>query len=197
MDLKVSNTYEINRLKTDLAKFGGVFQDQVFFRIENPREKAEFILKQLIGQRYVHLPEYDAIYKWLTNNNGRGVLMSGNCGRGKSMFGRIVIPALLLRESNLCCNVVNSIDLGLKKEIINKKIISVDDVGREREYADYGTKMDLFPCLVDRAEQEGKLLIISTNLSLKELKERYGDRIVDRLKALTYVVEFKGESMRK
>ena len=195
MDSKDLSVYEIQSLITDLSKYNNVITAPIFIRIKNAKEKAEYILSQYID--FKPLPEYEAIYSWLSDNRGRGLLMCGNCGRGKSLFGRLVIPAILLREEHLICNVVNSVDLGKKKEIFEKKIIYVDDIGRENESFEYGNKIDAVSYLIDKAEESKKLLILSTNLTLQELRDRYGDRIIDRLKAITYVVAFKGESMRK
>lgn len=61
----------------------------------------------------------------------------------------------------------------------------------------YGEKRLSFAELVDEAEKKGKLLIISTNLSLSELQQKYGERTVDRLRAITTPVVFKGDSLRK
>ena len=194
MDLQ---KYEIGRLKSDLAKFGCVFNEPVIVKIQNPKQKAEFILTQYLG-KFQQLPEYELIYRWLESNNGRGLLMCGSCGRGKSLFGRIVIPSLLLRDMNLCCNIVNATDIGSRiKELIQKRIIYIDDIGRENESVEYGNRFDALPYLIDIAEQTGKLLIISTNLTSAEIKERYGERTLDRLKAIMSVVSFRGGSLRK
>lgn len=192
-----SQKYNIVGLKNDLSKFGCVFNNPVVVKIENPKEKAEYILSQYLG-KFEQLPEYELIYKWLEDNKGRGLLMCGSCGRGKSLFGRIVIPSLLLRDMNLCCNVVNATEIATKiKEISQKRIIYIDDIGRESESVEYGNRLDAMPYLVDLAEQTSKMLIISTNLTAVEIKERYGERTLDRLKAIMSVVSFKGESMRK
>ena len=44
--------------------------------------------------------------------------------------------------------------------------------------------------------KKGKLLILTTNLSIDELREKYGERTVDRLRAITKTVLFTGESLR-
>ena len=78
-----------------------------------------------------------------------------------------------------------------------KHIIYIDDIGTENLSVKYGEKRLVFPELVDEAEKKGKLLIITTNLSLSELSEKYGERTIDRLRAITTSVLFKGESLRK
>lgn len=78
-----------------------------------------------------------------------------------------------------------------------KHIIYIDDIGTESLSVKYGEKRMTFPELVDEAEKKGKLLIITTNLSLSEIKEKYGERTLDRLRAITTPIVFKGESLRK
>lgn len=58
-------------------------------------------------------------------------------------------------------------------------------------------KVKHFRMLVDYAEKNGIMLIITTNLTWKELTEKYGERTTDRLKALVTPIGFKGKSLRK
>ena len=51
---------------------------------------------ELEGRELIWRPEYKKVAEWLTNTRGRGLFMYGNCGLGKSILGRYVIPALFL-----------------------------------------------------------------------------------------------------
>lgn len=73
----------------------------------------------------------------------------------------------------------------------------IDDIGTEFLSVKYGEKRLSFAELVDEAEKKGKLLIVTTNLSLSELQQKYGERTLDRLRAITTPVVFKGDSLRK
>ena len=77
-----------------------------------------------------------------------------------------------------------------------KHIIYVDDIGTENLSVKYGEKRLAFAELTDEAEKKGKLLILTTNLSIDELREKYGERTVDRLRAITKTVLFTGVSLR-
>ena len=44
------------------------------------------------------LPEYEEIATWLSDNNGRGLLCHGNCGRGKSL---ISLPLLIFTRCTI------------------------------------------------------------------------------------------------
>ena len=81
--------------------------------------------------------------------------------------------------------------------ILKNRIVCIDDIGTEGEYVKYGEHRVPFAELVDLAEKKGTLLILTTNLTVDELRVKYGERVVDRLRAITNVVYFKGSSLRK
>lgn len=144
------------------------------------------------------LSEYDEVVSWLSGNNGRGLLCYGNCGRGKSLICWKIIPLIL---NHYCRKIVSCYDAQQMNADINavkaKHIIYIDDVGTENMSVKYGEKRLAFCEIVDEAEKKGKLLIITTNLSLDEISQKYGERTMDRLVAITARVKFKGESLRK
>lgn len=143
------------------------------------------------------MPQYDDIAEWLENNCGRGLLCFGDCGLGKTLICGKILPLIINHVYGkvvVCCDckqLNRSID-----EIMSKKLIYLDDVGVENESVKFGERRQCFAELVDEAEKRGKLLILTTNLSIDQLLEKYGKRTVDRLKATTKTVLFEGESMR-
>ena len=82
-------------------------------------------------------------------------------------------------------------------DIVKKHIIYIDDVGKESVEVNYGNRNLRFPDIVDEAEKKGKLLMFSTNLSQEKMVEKYGERTVDRLRAITKKIVFRGKSLRK
>lgn len=141
---------------------------------------------------------YRPIVDWMTDNKGRGLLMVGSCGLGKSLIGKYILPYLIRDACRKVVNVFNAQELNSKPdEIIGYHIIYIDDIGTENVSNIYGNKRIPFMELCDATEQKGKLLMCSTNLTIEELKEKYGDRTVDRLRSTTKVVPFIGESLRK
>lgn len=143
------------------------------------------------------LPEYDQVANWLTDNQGRGLFLYGNCGRGKSLLTRHVLPAILLAGLRKVVNVYDIQDMNRElDELLTKRFIALDDVGTEEVINHFGNRRMAFAEVMDVAEKQGKLLIISSNLQQQELLERYGQRVVDRLKAITQRVLFVGNSLR-
>lgn len=144
------------------------------------------------------LQEYEDIVSWLSDNKGRGLLCYGNCGRGKSLICWKIIPLLL---NHYCHKIVACYDAQQMNSDIDavkqKHIIYIDDIGTENVSVKFGEKRLAFCEIVDEAEKRGKLLILTTNLSLDEISQKYGERTMDRLVAITTRVKFKGESLRK
>lgn len=141
---------------------------------------------------------YRPIVDWMTDNKGKGLLMLGGCGLGKSVIGMYILPLLIKDVHKKVVNIFSAQELNKKiDEILKLHIIYIDDIGTEDNLNSYGNKRMPFAELCDDAEKKGKLLILTTNLSIDELTERYGDRVVDRLIATTKAVPFTGDSLRK
>ena len=143
------------------------------------------------------LPEYEEVSGWLAGNEGRGLLCFGNCGRGKTLICGKILP-LLLNHYGKVVSCYDSQQMNAELDAVKQKhIIYVDDIGTENLSVKYGEKRLAFAELADEAEKKGKLLILTTNLSIDELREKYGERTIDRLRAITRTVLFSGESLRK
>lgn len=157
-------------------------------------------LKYYCGEGAVWQQEYEEVAEWLTDNKGRGLWLCGECGRGKTLIGAKILPVLFnfyhfprkiitLYDAKDMNNVYN--------DIVKKHIIYIDDVGKESVEVNYGNRNLRFPDIVDEAEKKGKLLMFSTNLSQEKMVEKYGERTVDRLRAITKKIVFRGKSLRK
>jgi len=157
--------------------------------------KAFQYLLDMQGRKYVHKDGYEKIIAWLSDNESKGLLLLGNCSLGKTFITRYVMPAILLKYTNI---VLKSYDLNRDsiETILSKKICVIDDVGTEDVKNEYGTKRMAFSEIVDNAEKNSNLLIITTNLTGDEIKTRYGLRVYERLIAITTQVAIKGTSER-
>ena len=69
--------------------------------------------------------------------------------------------------------------------ITKKKIIALDDIGTEEVIVNYGNRIEPFSEIMDIVEKKSKMVIITSNITEKQLIDRYGMRILDRLKATT------------
>lgn len=149
------------------------------------------------GRQLIWLPEYDQVAEWLSDNEGRGLFLYGNCGRGKSLICRYVIPAILL---TYCRKVVSVFDVQQMNRdvdlVLSKHIIYIDDIGTEEVSNHYGNRRMAFAEIMDAAEKQNKLVMVSTNLDISGLRAVYGDRVVDRIRSTTRRIVFGGDSLR-
>ena len=176
---------------------------KVRFRLADADEVLMRGLVHFCGERTEWLPEYEEVAEWLTDNDGKGLMCIGDCGRGKTLITQKILPMMfqhyirLLDGSRPAIVCYTAIDLLTRfDEISQYKTVCIDDVGTEPDQKKYGVTHNYFSELVDLCERRDKLLICSTNLGQEELIARYGLRTFDRLTALTRRVFFEGDSMR-
>lgn len=172
--------------------------DRVNIAIPNAKRELLRGLNYFTDENGIWLPEYEAVAAWLSCNNGRGLLCQGNCGRGKTLICGKIIPSLLLHYHKKIVSCYNTQQMNADIDDVKRhKIIYIDDVGEENVSVKYGERRMAFPEIVDEAEKCGKLLLLTTNCTVEELEQKYGVRTMDRLVAITKLVKFKGESLRK
>lgn len=178
-------------------------------RIPNARKHMEDCLRDLLGKRAQWLSAYDRIAEWLTDNKGRGLLCVGVPGTGKSFFCQKMLPAILGNGGRQILS-VDAINLHARlEELKHERICIIDDLGKDdRKF--FGNADNSFFELCNNAERNGNLLIITTNLSPNiinpehpdaaiypdSIERRYGREVLDRLKVITSVAVFRGESLR-
>jgi len=145
--------------------------------------------------KYEHLPAYDEIIDWMEDTRGRGLMLMGECGLGKSTILNYVIPAIFRTKTNKVLRSIPAKELAAVERNVAPFII-IDDLGTESIKNDYGTKIDAVADAISYAEDSSKTLLITTNLSPNSLKERYDERTLDRLRKCKVVI-IKGKSFRK
>jgi len=167
-------------------------------KIENAKEVFTNALKYFLSvenKEMVYLTDYERVIEWLSDNEKKGLMLVGNCGVGKSFITRYVIPAILYEKKKVIVRVYDDVNKSVD-EILTKKYAVIDDIGTEEVSNSFGNKRLSFAEIVDNAEKKGNLLIITTNLSGTQLKEKYGLRVYDRLIKLTTSIAFNGKSLR-
>ena len=125
----------------------------------------------------------------MTDTKGKGLLLSGNVGVGKSVIICGVLPILFHLRFNKLLFPYSAYDIAQKEEEIKKHaFICIDDVGCEPTSMRYGEKREVFCELIDHAE---------TNLTGQAFAQRYGQRTVDRIIRLCEMVRIDEKSMRR
>jgi DNA replication protein DnaC len=176
---------------------------RTFLRVEDAADLLRAEMTKHVNGQLKWIPEYDEIASWLSDNRGRGLLLIGTIGLGKTLITRYALPALLQQRGVVQCDSSDMSDrIG---ELLQARCVIIDDLGTEPAVI-YGQQDRSFLKLCDAAERNGLLLIVNTRLSTnkinnplypRSIQERYGNEVLDRLRATTRVVELRGQSMRK
>ncbi len=159
------------------------------------------------------LDEYSHIKSWIMNTEGKGLLLMGSCGRGKSVIASGVIP-VLFRMKGKYLRPVHAQDMtkptpqqpylayGQRPEtwldyLQRCSFPIIDELGVEMQMNDYGEKCEGFNLVINAAERYNRPMFITTNLTEEQILARYGERTLDRLGHLCKTVKFTGDSLRK
>lgn len=183
---------------------------QEILQLSLPKDTAKGILMRglqyYVGDNAQWLPQYDWIADWLEDNHRRGLLLNGSNGVGKSLICTKILPIVFKHymriQSNVelcCCVKATDIESRYENDFPMKysPILILDDVGAESISSHYGTKRDFVSELINSCEDNGRLLVMTTNLTPEELCERYGIRTIDRLHSITHSFTIEHESLRK
>ncbi|MCQ2517871.1 MAG: ATP-binding protein [Lachnospiraceae bacterium] len=139
----------------------------------------------------------------------KSILLNGPVGTGKTFLTNCVVNALITK--GFSCIYFSSIDLFDKlsrfqfdkeakekmadpmEDISRCDLLIIDDLGTE--LTNSFTQSCLFSILETR-QKNGKSTLISTNSDLKDLRDRYDDRIFSRIYSNFEVCKLSGEDVR-
>ena len=183
--------------------------------ISEAGELLETIFKEVdkTVEYFQWLDEYYHVKSWMMNTEGKGLLLMGSCGRGKSVIASGVIP-VLFRMKGKYLRPVHAQDMtkptpqqpylayGQRPEtwldyLQRCSFPIIDELGVEMQVNDYGEKCEGFNLVINAAERYNRPMFITTNLTEEQILARYGERTLDRLGHLCKTVKFTGESLRK
>jgi len=169
------------------------------FGIPNAKETLMVGLEEVIRHKVEWLVEYDQIVNWLTNNKGKGLLLIGPPGIGKSEICMKVIPMIFRMAFHKIFSRYQATELcneAAYRNSLRQRFIAIDDFGIEGTFYDYGNPHIVFSEIVDGIEKRGTLLVANTNLTLEEIKVKYGLRTFDRLRTNMHIVIIREKSLR-
>lgn len=137
--------------------------------------------------------------------SGKGILMTGRCGCGKTFLMRILHKTCTHPKYWYSCSSDDSLWLLDPRQNRNirdsyNEYPFIDDLGTEIK-TEYGRRTDYVADYIrnfhDRAyETNGMRMFITTNLSSAEMLELYDERVLDRLMDMCVVLKFGGRSHR-
>ena len=155
--------------------------------------------KMELGRKYVK--------EWADmRRNNIGLILMGNVGTGKSYCAAAIANALC--ELDIPVKFINLVEVlndlqsnpdrnEYIRTLTNFSLLIIDDFGiqRQSEYA-----MEQVFNVIDNRIRSGKPMIVTTNLSLEDLKmpdDVPRKRIYDRILSVCQPILFEGESMRQ
>ena len=150
---------------------------------------------------------------WITSESSKfGILLCGECGNGKStllkafqqLLNFLAIPypdgqgnhGIHITDSKYVAY-LGKTDYKAFIQLSQKNMLGIDDLGTEpREVMDFGNVVTPVIDLLTKRYDEQLFTIITTNLTPKQIREHYGDRIADRLNEMIEKIVFKNDSYR-
>ena len=110
--------------------------DSVRIHIPNAEQRLigglDFMVRNFSGKAKAEWSEknYRPIVDWMEDNKGKGLLMTGSCGLGKSLIGIRILPCLINQVHHKILNCCDAKDMNYKAdELLNYHLLSLDDVG--------------------------------------------------------------------
>lgn len=138
-----------------------------------------------------------------TKSHKTGIVLCGTCGNGKTTLVRALQNSLVyLKLRNLAEYGLPIMDA---REVANRMrecktvpLLAIEDMGKEpTTKLDYGNILNPVIEVLEHRYNEQLFTVISTNLTAKEIKEKYGTRIADRFNEMMSVIIFTGKSFRR
>lgn len=135
----------------------------------------------------------------------KGLLIRGTSGLGKTDLIKWaakneIKPINVLSILSITEQIKSSGEANLSTSGIYK-ILYLDDVGTEEDTVNYfGTKIYFFKNFIESYYLKGKnfnRLIISTNLSMQQIEEKYGFRVRSRMNEMFNKIDVGGSDLRK
>lgn len=168
-----------------IEKLEDYFQALVISSTGKPPQDYEFFRKRIEG-----------IVNWLTDKSStkKNLLIQGNAGIGKSTLANAMKMMFADSTYKLYKFAISAKELGdiyrgrddyeTWDKLNNKscKVLFIDDLGMEEDITyDYGSKVQPMIQLLHTRYENGTITIVTTNMSNEALREKYDDRIADRL----------------
>ena len=163
-----------------------------------------------VTQRRLSLIAREQCEKWadrFPDVKQKDILLTGNSGLGKTFLMHAMASRLIERDQNvLLINAYSFLQMARKRyfdgetgvqELMEVPVLMMDDLGSEPLMQNV-TVEQLFH-LINERQNRGLSTVISTNLTLQELRERYTERVASRLNnpGNCLVLTLAGKDLRK
>lgn len=194
-----------------------VGSERMNIQIADAEKRLRDGLHYFLGDKAQWLSVYDKVAAWLSDNKGRGLVIVGRSGTGKTVLCRQILPVILGWQSIVQCSAVEMTAHNGKSaridELLKARCVIIDGLGSEDvEVSHFGRHRRPFCELCEAAEQDGKLIIATTNCVSPmpmpdtwpwkrqfptSFSERYGSDTFSRLRVITQSVVIEDSDLRK
>lgn len=134
----------------------------------------------------------------------KGITLLGNIGVGKSFILKNKFPAntKLFYTANEISALYNAKGMEgimekFKYQLQGRLPLVIDDIGTEVVSSNYGIKLDIIEWLILECYNADTNIFVTSNLDLAGLTNRYGSRVVDRIKERSYIIVLYGDNFRE
>lgn len=152
----------------------------------------------LRGNRTQHDEVLVDVEAWMASGKP-GLLLMGTVGTGKTTIAHALrcawVHYLTVARVYSCDWIASQVeaDKSWTREIAGEKgLVILDDLGTEKRV--YGE--EVLPQIIYARYARGQYTVITTNLTLEQIRSRYGERIADRLRTYSRIV-MNYNSLRK
>lgn len=151
-----------------------------------------------------------------TKSTKCGILLCGNCGNGKTTTMNAFVSvtrfldALNRSRRNAVTSPLNiqvtsarrltqvAKDENCMAEAKTAKVLCIDDIGLEpTEVLDYGNAINPVIEIIEHRYRQQLFTFITTNLTPRQIREKYGDRVADRFNEIMKCVVFENPTFRR
>jgi DNA replication protein DnaC len=157
--------------------------------------------------------QVETMADWLTSDSPKfGILLCGGCGNGKTTLVKAFQQLLCclnlrdeynrttygmqIKDARQIVRIIKS-DYQAWENLCKVEMLAIDDLGIEPiEIMDFGNVMyPIIDILTKRYDMQ-LFTIITTNLTPAEIREKYGDRIADRMNEMMVKIIFNNPTYR-
>lgn len=153
----------------------------------------------------------------LTNKSTKyGILLCGNCGNGKTttMNAFVAVSKYLdmfnRRKQGVAANALNIQQTSARRltqvakdetcmnDAKKAQILCIDDMGLEpTEVLDFGNAINPVIEILEHRYRQQLFTFITTNLTPRQIREKYGDRIADRFNEMMKCIVYTNPTFRR
>ncbi len=167
-----------------------------------PDEKSGIIPRERMSDILVQCRNYVDTF----SNESCSLFFLGKTGLGKTFISSMIAKALIEKGFNVVFDSLNNFLIKAENDhfgrsndntieiILQADLVILDDLGSE--FSSPFNKSTLYNIINSRINMEAPT-IVSTNLSLSELNEKYDDRIISRLTGMYTPYRFFGTDIRQ